>query len=79
MYVKNRFKGGEGGRGPFITSTSKVVEANIREGILIPFGARLLNKRDYWISLPSYFLFYGKKFDHRTIRWKARNILLLSR
>ena len=47
MYVKNRFKGGEGGRGPFITSTSKVVEANIREGILIPFGARLLNKRDY--------------------------------
>ena len=36
--------GREGGRGPFITSTSKVVEANIREGILIPFGARLLNK-----------------------------------
>ena len=47
MYVKNRFKGGEGGRGSFITSTSKVVKANIREGILIPFGVRLLNKRDY--------------------------------
>ena len=59
MYVKNIFKGGEGGRGPlYITSTSKVVAANIKKGILIPFGARLLNSL---LRAPK------RKFDHRTI------------
>ena len=58
MYVKNRFKGGEAGRGPFITSTTKVVEANIKGGILIPFGSRLLN---------SLLRASKRKFDHRTI------------